>query len=107
MTIRKAMVIARQMGWKRVVFESDCKQVVDMLNKNMGKANLATILLDIRNLEGDFDECCFSFTRRGNNFVSHHVANFATSLIDIAEWKCDFPVWLLDLVHADSVEQLL
>ncbi|XP_071939482.1 uncharacterized protein [Coffea arabica] len=108
MAIRRSkMVIARQMGWRNAVFESDCKQVVDKLNTNEEEASIATILLDIRKLKEDFDECCFSFTKRRNNSVSHHVAKFAISLIDIAQWKYDFPIWLLELVQADSVEQLL
>ena len=52
----------------------------------------------------EFDKCCFSFTRRSNNYVSHYLAKFVINQIDVAEWKFNFPAWLLELVQADLQE---
>ena len=95
------------MGWRKVELESDCKLVVDKINAKEEVASIATIQLDIWRLMKEFYKCCCSFTRRSNNYVSHYLAKFAITLIDVAEWKLSFPAWLLELVQADVQEQLL
>ncbi|XP_027086455.2 uncharacterized protein [Coffea arabica] len=107
LAIREAMVIAKQMGWRKVELESDCKLVVDRINARKEEVSIATIQLDIWRIMKDFDKCCCSFTRRNNNYVSHYLAKFAITLIDVAEWKFSFPAWLLELAQADLQEQLL
>ena len=62
---------------------------------------IATIARDIRILRLKFDECCFAFTNRVNNFVSHKLAKVAITLEHKTEWKENFPVWLLEQVQAD------
>nr|XP_027120691.1 uncharacterized protein LOC113737705 [Coffea arabica] len=107
LAIREAMVVAKRKGWRMVEFESDCKVVVDKINAHEEEISIATILLDIWRLKTEFSKCCFSFTRRSNNSVSHHIAKYAIDLIDVAEWKCDFPAWLLELAQADLEERRL
>ncbi|XP_027090288.1 uncharacterized protein [Coffea arabica] len=101
LALRAAMLVAKSQGWRRVEFESDCKQVIDGINTEEDDAAIATVLSDIKKLKSSFYECCFSFTRRINNSVSHCLANFAIKLKETAEWKSDFPAWLLELVQAD------
>ncbi|XP_071925798.1 uncharacterized protein [Coffea arabica] len=107
LAIREAMVIAKRMGSRKVELESDCKLVVDKINAREEEVSIATIQLDIWRLMKDFDKCCCSYTRRSNNYVSHYLAKFAITLIDVAEWKLSFPAWLLELAQADLQEQLL
>ncbi|XP_027166107.1 uncharacterized protein LOC113766078 [Coffea eugenioides] len=107
LAIREAMVLAKRMGWRKVELESDCKLVVDKINAREEEVSIATIQLDIWRLMKDFDKCCCSYTRRSNNYVSHYLAKFAITLIDVAEWKLSFPAWLLELAQADLQEQLL
>ncbi|CDP14369.1 unnamed protein product [Coffea canephora] len=101
LALRSAMLMAKQQGWRRVVFESDCKQLIDSINSGDGDSDIATILLDIVSLKSNFYKCCFSFTRRMNNSVSHSLAKLALSLDGPAEWKVVFPAWLLELLQAD------
>nr|XP_027101192.1 uncharacterized protein LOC113720678 [Coffea arabica]XP_027115614.1 uncharacterized protein LOC113733445 [Coffea arabica] len=101
LALRAAMLVAKQQGWRRVEFESDCKYVIDRINSEEDDVEIATVLSDIKRLKLSFYECCFSFTRRESNSVSHHIAKFAINLEKTAEWKFDFPAWLLDLVQAD------
>ncbi|XP_027099177.1 uncharacterized protein [Coffea arabica] len=107
LVIREAMGLARREGWRKVEFESDCKLVVDKINAYEEESSIAIILADIWSLRTKFDKCCFSFTRGSNNSVSHQLAKFAIDLKDIAEWKCDFPAWLLELAQADLKEDRL
>ena len=101
LALRSAMLMAKQQGWRRVVFESDCKQLIDSINKGDGDTVIATILLDIVSLKSNFYDSCFSFTRRMNNSVSHSLAKLTLSLDGPAEWKFVFPAWLLELLQAD------
>ncbi|XP_027091956.1 uncharacterized protein [Coffea arabica] len=101
LALRAAMLVAKRQGWRGVKFETDCKQVIDRINSGENDIDIATVLSDIERLKSSSYECCFSFTRRRSNSVSHQVAKFATNLEETAEWKSDFLVWLLELVQAD------
>ena len=102
LALRSAMLVAKQQGWRRVEFESDCKNVIDRVTNGGDDVEIAAVLSDINSLKLSFYECCFSFTRRISNSVSHHLAKFAINLKETAEWKSDFPAWLLELVQADN-----
>ena len=100
------MIRSKQQGWKKVEFESNCKEVVDKMNGKENDLTTATMIKDIRRLKYEFDECCMSFTRRENNFVSHKLAKFAINLTNVIEWKQTFLVWLLETARADSLKQI-
>ncbi|XP_027072007.1 uncharacterized protein [Coffea arabica] len=85
LVIKEAMGLPRREGWRKVEFESDCKLVVDKINAYEEDSTIAIILADIWSLRTKFDKCCFSFTRRSNNSISHQLAKFVIDLIDIAE----------------------
>ena len=79
LTLRAAMLMAKQQGWRRVVLESDCKQLIDKINGGEGDSTIATVLSNIVSLKSNFYECCFSFTRRMNNSVSHYFTKLTLS----------------------------
>ncbi|XP_071906135.1 uncharacterized protein [Coffea arabica] len=85
LALRAAMMMAKQQGWRRVEFESDCKHVIDTVNSGEDDVDIATVLSDIKRLKLNFYECCFSFTRRISNSVSHHIAKFAINLKETAK----------------------
>nr|XP_027120699.1 uncharacterized protein LOC113737717 [Coffea arabica] len=101
MALRMALRMAQLKGWKKVVCEVDCLQVVDELNREDNDRIGSVVIEDIRVLKKNFDECCFTFTRRVNNFVSHTLAKLAICLEDLAEWKDNFPAWLHELAQSD------
>ncbi|XP_071923288.1 uncharacterized protein [Coffea arabica] len=107
LAIRAAMVKAATEGWEKIIIESDCKVVIDKIEKGMEDVVTSTVLQDIKLLQYNFEECWFSFVRRDFNFVSHSLAKFALKLDAIVDWKANFPVWLLDCAQADVEEQLL
>ena len=90
-------------GWIRVEFEVDCSQVVKAVCSEEEDVVIATIVHDIRILRLKFDECCFTFTNRVNNFVSHKLAKVAITLEQNTEWKENFPVWLLEHAQVDCM----
>ncbi|XP_027090154.1 uncharacterized protein [Coffea arabica] len=101
MALRAAMLLAKQQGWTKVIFESDCLQLVEEINKEQTTEIGSVVLDDIRELRTKFYECCFTFTRRVDNSVSHKLAKLAISLKVQTEWKDVFPYWLPALAQAD------
>ena len=63
---------------------------------------MGVILFDILKLRIDFVECSFSFIRRGENSVAHHLAKFALHLVDENVWQESFPDWLSSLASKDA-----
>lgn len=55
LALRAAMVEAKKQGWRKVIFESDCKQVVDKINAEEEDAKIATVLCDIKSTKNEFD----------------------------------------------------
>ena len=82
-------------------FQTDCMQVVNGISREKDDVIISTVASDIRKLKSNFDECCFTFTGRVNNFVSHKLAKMAINLKESAKRTDDFLVWLLELAQAD------
>ncbi|XP_027173470.1 uncharacterized protein LOC113773121 [Coffea eugenioides] len=102
MAIRKALIIAKQKGWGKIVLQSDCKAIIDKLNvKSAEYLSVGVILFDILKLRMDFIECSFSFVRRGVNSVAHHLAKYALRVVDEKVWQESFPDWLCSLASKD------
>ena len=60
-------------------FETDCKQVVDRINREEDDVVITTIASDIKKLNYNFDKKKLSFARRMNNSVNHRIAKFAAN----------------------------
>ncbi|CAA7028978.1 unnamed protein product [Microthlaspi erraticum] len=75
----KALLIAMQQTWSLgldyVVFEGDCKLLIDSLQGNPIDFNIENICWDIDKWRRDFKECVFLYTRRENNMVAHSLAS--------------------------------
>ena len=85
MALGTAMLLAKQQGWSRVEFETDCIQVVNGISREEDDVIISTVVSDIRKLKSNFDKCCFTFTSRVNNSVSHNLAKMAINLKVSAE----------------------
>ncbi|XP_071924941.1 uncharacterized protein [Coffea arabica] len=93
--IRMGMQMAWEANWKAVEFQSDCKEVVDMINKEDNQqTRIAIILEDIANMRCLFEQCTFSFVHRIGNGCAHSLAKFAVELTKKVEWEVCFPMWL-------------
>ncbi|XP_027165365.1 uncharacterized protein LOC113765398 [Coffea eugenioides] len=95
--IRMGLQMAWEANWKAVEFQSDCKEVVDMINKeDKQQTRIAIILEDIANMRCLFEQCTFSFVHRTGNGCAHSLAKFAVKLTKNVEWEVCFPMWLLE-----------
>ncbi|XP_027166351.1 uncharacterized protein LOC113766348 [Coffea eugenioides] len=100
--IRMGMQMAWKANWRAVELQSDCKDVVDMLNKKQKQQNsIGVILEDIANMRGLFEQCTFSFVHRDGNRCAHSVAKFAVKLTTNVEWDVCFPMWLQKEAQSD------
>ncbi|XP_071927124.1 uncharacterized protein [Coffea arabica] len=92
--IRMGMQMAWEANWRTVEFQSDCKEVVDMINKeDEQQTRIAIILKDIANMRCLFEQCTFSFVHRSGNGCAHSLAKFAVKLAKNVEWEVCFPMW--------------
>ncbi|XP_027067691.1 uncharacterized protein [Coffea arabica] len=100
--IRMGMQMAYDANWKEVDFQSDCKEVVDMINKEKDQhTRIATVLEDIANMRCLFEQCTFSFVHRAGNSCAHSLAKFAVKLTTNVEWEECFPMWLHESAQKD------
>ncbi|XP_027122315.1 uncharacterized protein [Coffea arabica] len=100
--IRMGMQMAWKANWRAVELQSDCKDVVDMLNKKQKQQNnIVVVLEDIANMRCLFEQCTFSFVHRDGNRCAHSVAKFAVKLTTNVEWDVCFPIWLKEEAQSD------
>ncbi|KAJ1418531.1 Ribonuclease H-like superfamily [Sesbania bispinosa] len=73
--LRQAMNLAINMGWERVIFESDCLVLIDACRSGVSKAEIIPILRDILSMKAFFVHCGFTWVRRQGNEAAHQVAH--------------------------------
>lgn len=93
--IRTAMIYAIHHAWAAIVIHSDCKKVIDMINKvDVDNSLLSILVRDIIRLAKSCWRCSFCFVKRELNEASHSLAKFAINLIQEVKWEASFPIWL-------------
>ncbi|XP_027169645.1 uncharacterized protein LOC113769391 [Coffea eugenioides] len=104
LAIRNAILMAKHVGWTKIIVHSDSKSVIDQINRsNDYEYNIATILEDVQELRTHFESCRFVFIPRSENEISHTLTQFAVKLVYDIEWEQDFPSWLMVLVRKEMM----
>ena len=68
--IRIATQLGKEVGWRKIEIQSDCKSVRDRITTvSCNNCSYAIILEDIQKLGEFFDQCNFSFIYREGNEV--------------------------------------
>lgn len=83
--------------------ESDCLNVVKLLNGQKARTSSQVVVNDILALSNLFSFCSFSFAHRSCNRVAHSMAQLSFSFEERRVWLEDHPPELLSLVLADKV----
>ena len=78
--------MAKELGLKSRVFETDAKILADACKGVQGRAYFHTIVLDCLELFKQFDNVLVEFVSRSANEVAHKLARAAHSLSGIEEW---------------------
>ncbi|KAL5811138.1 hypothetical protein ACOSQ4_027706 [Xanthoceras sorbifolium] len=85
--------LAVDRGLLDLVIESDCAQVIKLLNDNtVVRSDIGLVLNDIREiLRLSSPRFSFVHIRRSGNLVAHSLAKLAFSKVDCCVWVNDFP----------------
>lgn len=75
----RTMVLARDCGFQRIIFESDSKLLVHKVKDERihNRSYLGYLIEEIRRQQCLFATCSFNFTHRSGNKVAHHMAQLA------------------------------
>ncbi|KAL5812922.1 hypothetical protein ACOSQ3_027872 [Xanthoceras sorbifolium] len=96
--------LAVDRGLLDLVIESDCAQVIKLLNDNtVVRSDIGLVLNDIREiLRLSSPRFSFVHIRRSGNLVAHSLAKLAVSKVDCCVWVNDFPPCVGSLIEVDS-----
>ncbi|CAO2825137.1 unnamed protein product [Amaranthus hypochondriacus] len=97
-----AMQFCLEQGWLHVVFEGDCKCLIEALSGKCSRGfRIQTIIDNCRLLAINFSSISFSFCFRVCNGVAHRLAKWAMSSCCDKVWVHDVPPWLGDALYFD------
>jgi len=100
---RQGAILARDMGFQKVVLEGDSQVIVQALNsESVCAVAYASLVADTRTLLQTFPAWCVDFIRREGNVVAHHLARLAVSNRVFQVWVESFPDSVCDLVCLDQ-----
>ncbi|KAG7583713.1 Reverse transcriptase domain [Arabidopsis suecica] len=102
--LRWAVLTMSRFNHKKIVFESDSKQLITVMKEGVDLPNLDPSIQDIRNLLQHFVEVEFSFTHREGNRVADRIARESLSLLNyVPKLYSIVPSWVKNLVDMDIV----
>ncbi|CAH9092223.1 unnamed protein product [Cuscuta epithymum] len=79
-SLREALKWMQETEYTRVIFESDCKQLVDdIYNAHKDRSEYGSLVHDCRNIVGSNNDFCVVFARRQANSSAHALARASTS----------------------------
>ncbi|XP_057451692.1 uncharacterized protein LOC130743457 [Lotus japonicus] len=106
LAFRWSMQLAIQMGFCRVLFETDCLQLFQLSKKPPdGRSYLSSIVGDCFMLSRSFDYVDLSFVRRRGNYVADFLAGTASKYTDMV-WLEEVPREVITLVHKDVMASM-
>jgi hypothetical protein len=80
--MRRAMSLAKDEGFSKIIVNSDCLSVVKrVMSDTEDRSSCGRVARDIKNLEKTFRSCSFRHVNRVINAAAHSLAKFSESLI--------------------------
>lgn len=101
--LRYGCQLAQRLGYQRIIFESDAKEVIDAVyNQKLGCSSFHVIVSDILFLARRFLNVEWSFVKRDFNKVAHHLArvNFVG---DRMVWWGSCPAGIISRISSNSI----
>ncbi|XP_057416107.1 uncharacterized protein LOC130710770 [Lotus japonicus] len=100
LSMRWSMTLARDLGFRRVEFESDCLPLVEAWKQNGGCSFLDSIVRDCNFLLSNFEVFSLRFVRRTGNRAANALASLSFSFGEVV-WIEEVPSQLIGLVQSD------
>ncbi|KAL2906351.1 Protein A6-like protein [Bienertia sinuspersici] len=98
------MCLAYESGYRRVVMESDCLNLISKIkNKEKPLNVVGYIVEDILKSANSFDFYAFNHVKWEGNYVAHSIAKFEFDHVNELVWLEDFPDFALDLASRDML----
>ncbi|KAH9709496.1 putative reverse transcriptase/RNA-dependent DNA polymerase [Citrus sinensis] len=98
--IHWGLQVANQISSSSLIVESDCKEVVELLNNTKGsRTEIHWILSDVRRESKDFKQVQFSFIPRTCNTYAHALAKFALRNSSTDVWVGTFPAEVQNVMN--------
>lgn len=87
MSVREAICWAVNKGYKRCVFVTDGKLVIDAIHGSIGRTPFHVIVVDHGKLFKHFDDVLACYVSRTSNGVAHLLGKTSSSMPDLLqEW---------------------
>ncbi|XP_057444442.1 uncharacterized protein LOC130736657 [Lotus japonicus] len=100
MALRWALVMEKDLGFRRVALEMNCLVLFDAWRRVGGFSILDSVVQDCRYLLSCFDVLDFLFVRRSGNQAADALATLSFSLGDVV-WIEEIPQQLFGIVQSD------
>lgn len=94
MSLREAMEWMKDWRYRRCIFESGAKLLVDAVNGKLGKTYFDTIAADCIELMKHFEEVLVIFVHRSANMIAHMLARATCSTSGLQEWLYTAPEFI-------------
>ena len=94
--------VAKEQGWRHVLFEGDCKVIIDSMNGKSSQCCVVQSLLDnTASLSFHFESISFVVCYRECNGAAHKLVRWAASGVSDEVWVDVGPTWLRDALYSD------
>ena len=104
MAMLDVVVLASDMGWRRILVESDAFDVVNLWeSRDFARADIAKPLQEIKELCGNFISLSISFVRREANTAAHLSAKQASEVRRRCLWINFIPEFLHDVIARECI----
>lgn len=91
-------------GYRKVVLESDCSSLIDLLKGKASEASITQMIVrDTLSLVTNFDACTFMFAKRSCNRLAHAIAKVSTAFEEVLIWLDECPPEFVHFVIEDKV----
>ncbi|XP_057426348.1 uncharacterized protein LOC130719758 [Lotus japonicus] len=105
LSLRWAMELSVDLGFRRVQFETDCLPLFQAWKKANGTSYIFSIIYDCRSLFSAFDYVDFSFVRRQGNSCADYLARRASTFQDVV-WIEEGPPELTSFLLSDVLASM-
>jgi ribonuclease HI len=108
LALRDGVIFARLRGYKSVIMEVDCLEMVNLWNSRHGARSTVTpILLELGELAHRFSSFVIQHVPRTANLPAHLCAKFACTLMVTSSWLDFIPDFLTVSLMADQAGSVI